>query len=71
MTKDQAEMMHRLMANSKMVKHKATGKLYEIDHVIHSKNGVDGEDVYACHKLSEYDGMPIGPLVYLKKVEVY
>lgn len=47
-----------------IVKHRQTGTLYEIDYVVHSTRA-DGKDVYACHKLSAYDGMPIGPLVYL------
>ena len=50
------------MANPLVVKHKITGRLYEIQHI-------DG-DIYACLRLSYYDGMPIGDLVYLRKDEV-
>jgi hypothetical protein len=46
-----------------MVKHRVTGALYEIAYVTHSlaHNG----DVYAAYRLSSYDGMPIGPRVWI------
>ena len=56
--------------NKNMVKHKQTGQLYEIQHVIHSTRAIDGEDVLVCYRLSAYDGMPIGSLVHLRKDEV-
>jgi hypothetical protein len=60
------------MANKNMVKHKQTGELYEIQHVIYSRvDAVNADaDVLACYRLSAYDGMPIGSLVHLQRDEV-
>lgn len=48
-----------------IVKHIPDGRLYEVHHVYHSNRQNHDEDVYACHRLSAYDGMPIGPLTYV------
>lgn len=53
-----------------IVKSKTSGRLYAIDHVVHSSRGVDGEDVFACYMLSAYDGMPIGSMVWIAKSEI-
>ncbi len=61
--------------NRNVVKRKSDGtefdgRLYEIQYVVHSACGNDAEDVYACYRLSNYDGMPIGPLVWVAKGEL-
>lgn len=55
---------------SSIAKHRTTGELYSVEYVVHSVNQVDGEDVFACYKLSAYDGMPIGSLVHIPKSEL-
>lgn len=55
--------------NKNMRKHKVTGRLYEIQYAVHTKQA-DGQDVYACYLLSAYDGMPVGNLVFIRAGEL-
>ena len=48
--------------NRSVVKHKETGSLYEVDYIVHDRGGVD---VFSGHRLSNYDGMPIGDRVWM------
>ena len=52
-----------------IVKHTPDGRLYEVHHVYHSNRQDLADDVYACHLLCAYDGMPIGPLTYVRVVD--
>lgn len=45
-----------------------SGTLYEIQYVVHSTTL--NEDVYACYRLSSYDGMPIGGLAWIPVSEL-
>jgi hypothetical protein len=49
--------------NKNIVKSKDGRESYEIQYTIHSS--VLNTTVYACYRLSAYDGMPIGPLVFI------
>lgn len=46
--------------NNRIVKHRASDRLYEVDHVVFSTRGWAVDDVYCCYQLSAYDGMPVG-----------
>ena len=50
-------------------KSKTSGDLYEIQYVVHPRSASHGCDVFACYRLSSYDGMPIGPLVWIAESE--
>ena len=50
-----------------IAKHRENGKLYQVEHVVHDDRGVYDEDVFACYALSGYDGMPIGPQVWVER----
>lgn len=41
-----------------------TGRQYVVEKLIEAQSTVDTE-VLACYRLSDYDGMPIGSLVYV------
>ena len=43
-----------------VVKNKFTGELFKVEHIFHSAGF---PDIYACYRLSGYDGMPIGSLI--------
>lgn len=43
-----------------IAKHKATGRLYEVDGIAHSRRANPDDDVCRCRILSSYDGMPMG-----------
>lgn len=55
--------------NSMLRKSKTTGSLYEIQYVVHPRPFTYGGDVFACYRLSGYDGMPIGPRVWIAESE--
>lgn len=55
--------------NRNMVKMKS-GELYEIQYVVHPRPATHGCDVYACYRLSAYDGMPIGSLVWIAETDL-
>lgn len=48
------------MANNRLVKHATTGDVYEVAYVVRNVDAM-----FACYKLSAYDGMPIGELVHI------
>ena len=49
-----------------------TGTLYEVQYLVHPSISApsDTTDVYACYRLSAYDGMPIGRLVWVAESEL-
>jgi hypothetical protein len=53
--------------NSRLVKAKNSGELYEIQYVVHRAVWAPSNvtDVYACYRISNYDAMPIGSLVWI------
>jgi len=51
----------------KIVKSKTSTDLYEVDYLVHGLAG----DVFSGHRLSAYDGMPIGGRVWILASEVY
>lgn len=55
--------------NRMVVQHR-DGDLYEVQYVVHSKAGIDFDDVFAVHRLSAYDGMPIGSLTWIAKRDI-
>lgn len=55
--------------NRSIVKSKRDGTLYEVQYLFHSD--LIDVDLYVCYRLSVYDGMPIGGLVYVLADEVY
>jgi hypothetical protein len=56
--------------NSNIRKAKQSGKFYEIQYVVHPRPITHGCDVFACYRLSDYDGMPIGSLVWIAESEL-
>lgn len=48
-----------------IVKSKSSGDLYEIQYVVHPQPNFTTDEVYACYRLSGYDGMPIGGRVWI------
>ena len=50
-------------------KAKASGDLYEVLYVVHSPAAHPNQDVFACYRLSAYDGMPIGSRVWVAENE--
>lgn len=58
--------------NSRLVKSKETGTLYEIQYVVHRSATAPAAttDVYACYRISVYDVMPIGSLVWVAASEL-
>lgn len=59
--------------NSRLVITKgAEGNLYEIQYVVHRSATAPSSatDVYACYRISNYDGMPIGSLVWIAENEL-
>lgn len=48
--------------SDRIIKSKIDGHLYEVEHV--------SEDAFGCRRLSAYDGMPIGPIVYIAKGDI-
>lgn len=49
-----------------------SGKLYEIQYLLAPSTTAPSIDmpVYACYRLSAYDGMPIGSLVHIAASEL-
>jgi hypothetical protein len=55
------------------VKHRTTGDLYEVDSLTAHPSATappETTDVFACYRLSRYDGMPVGTRVWLSASEV-
>ena len=55
-----------------IAKHKTSGALYEPQYIVHPAEYAPANqaDVFACYRLSAYDGMPIGSLVWLSADEL-
>lgn len=61
--------------NARIVKRKTSDtpdQLYEVQYVVHPAQHAPAStvDVYACYRLSAYDGMPIGSLIWLRADEL-
>lgn len=61
------------MANSRLVMTRGLeGNLYEVQYLVHPSPTApaDTTDVYACYRISNYDGLPIGSLVWIAASEL-